>query len=187
MEPDSPQNVTQLLNAWRDGDDEALEKLIPLVYEELHRLAARYMRRERPGHTLQTTALVNEAYCRLIDQREAWQNRAHFYGIAAQLMRRILVDHAKNRLREKRGGGALKISLDDTALVAESQSSQLLLLDDALKRLAELDPKKSRIVELKFFGGLTIEEMAELEELSKRTVEREWRKAKAWLYHAIND
>lgn len=187
MEPDSPQNVTQLLNAWRDGDDEALEKLIPLVYEELHRLAARYMRRERPGHTLQTTALVNEAYCRLIDQKEAWQNRAHFYGIAAQLMRRILVDHARSRLREKRGGAAQKISLDDTALVAESQSSQLLLLDDALKRLAELDPKKSRIVELKFFGGLTIDEMAELEELSKRTVEREWRKAKAWLYHAIND
>ncbi|HEY7160017.1 MAG TPA: ECF-type sigma factor, partial [Acidobacteriota bacterium] len=136
---------------------------------------------------LQTTALVNEAYCRLVDQRDLWQNRAHFYGIAAQLMRRILVDHAKSRLRGKRGGGAQKISLNETAFIPESQSSELIRLDDALKQLSEMDPRKSHIVELKFFGGLTMEEIAEVEQLSLRTTEREWRKAKAWLYDAIND
>src|SRR5262245_9470590 len=130
MEPEPAQKVTQLLNTWREGDNDALEKLIPLVYEGLHRLAARYMRKEYAGHTLQTTALVNEAYCRLIAQREIWQNRAHFYGIAAQLMRRILVDHAKGRLRNKRGGGAQKISLNETALIDQSKSSQLIQLDE---------------------------------------------------------
>lgn len=187
MDADTSQNVTELLKAWRAGDNDALEQLIPLVYEELHRLAARYMRKEYAGHTLQTTALVNEAYCRLIDQRESWQNRAHFYGIAAQLMRRILVDHAKGRLRSKRGGGAQKISLNETALIDQSQSSELIQLDEALQHLAQIDPKKSRIVELKFFGGLTMDEIAEVEKLSLRTTEREWRKAKAWLYHEIND
>jgi RNA polymerase sigma factor (TIGR02999 family) len=187
MNADSSQNVTQLLNAWRDGDNDALEKLIPLVYEELHRLAARYMRKEYAGHTLQTTALVNEAYCRLIDQKGAWQNRGHFYAIAAQLMRRILVDHAKSRLRSKRGGRAEKISLNETAFIPQSESSELIRLDDALKHLAEIDSKKSRIVELKFFGGLRMEEIAEVEQLSKRTTEREWRKAKAWLYNEMND
>ena len=182
----SSKDVTQLLLAWSNGDNEALHRLIPLVYDELHRLAARYMRREDPGHTLQTTALVNEAYCRLIEQKDVrWQNRAHFYGIAAQLMRRILVDHARSKRRAKRGGGAEKISLDETAVIPQPQSSQIILLDDALTRLAQFDPQKSRIVELKFFGGLTTEEIAEVELLSIRMVEREWRKARAWLYDAI--
>jgi len=182
----SSNDVTQLLLAWSNGDKEALNRLIPLVYVELHRLASRYMRRENQGHTLQTTALVNEAYCRLIEQKDVrWQNRAHFYGIAAQLMRRILVDHARSRRRAKRGGGAEKISLDETAVIPQPQSSQIILLDDALTRLAEFDPQKSRIVELKFFGGLTTEEIAEVEKLSIRMVEREWRKARAWLYDAL--
>jgi len=187
MDSVSSHDVTELLKSWRNGNNDALEKLIPLVYEELHRLAARYMRKEDPAHTLQTTALVNEAYCRLIDQKEAWQNRAHFYGIAAQLMRRILVDHARTRTRVKRGQGAHKISLEEATVVLESGSEEIILLDDALKRLAEFDQKKSRIVELKFFGGLTTEEIAEVEQLSVRTVHREWRKAKAWLFHAIKD
>ena len=182
----SSKDVTQLLFAWSNGDKEALHRLIPLVYEELHRLAARYMRKEDPGHTLQATALVNEAYCRLIEQKDVrWQNRAHFYGIAAQLMRRILVDHARSRRRAKRGGGAEKISLDETAVIPQPQSSHIILLDDALTRLAQFDPQKSSIVELKFFGGLTTEEIAEVEQLSIRMIEREWRKARAWLYDAI--
>ena len=182
----SSNDVTQLLLAWSNGDKEALNRLIPLVYVELHRLAARYMRREDPGHTLQTTALVNEAYCRLIEQKDVrWQNRAHFYGISAQLMRRILVDHARSRRRAKRGGAAEKISLDETAVIPQPQSSQMILLDDALTHLAEFDPQKSRIVELKFFGGLTTEEIAEVEQLSIRMIEREWRKARAWLYDAM--
>jgi RNA polymerase sigma factor (TIGR02999 family) len=182
----SPKDVTQLLFAWSNGDKEALNRLIPLVYEELHRLAARYMRRENPGHSLQTTDLVNEAYCRLIEQKDVrWQNRAHFYGISAQMMRRILVDRARSRRRAKRGGAAEKISLDETAVIPQPQSSQIILLDDALTHLAQFDPQKSRIVELKFFGGLTTEEIAEVEQLSIRMVEREWRKARAWLYDAI--
>jgi len=186
MKTVSSKDLTQQLIAWGNGDKEALNKLIPLVYEELHRLAARYMRREDPGHTLQTTALVNEAYCRLVEQKDVrWQNRAHFYGIAAQLMRRILVDHARNRVRAKRGGTAQKISLDETAVIPQPQSPQLILLDDALTHLAEFDPQKSRIVELKFFGGLTTEEIAEVEKISIRRVEREWRKARVWLYDAI--
>ena len=184
----SSKDVTQLLFAWSNGDKEALNMLMPLVYEELHRLAARYMRRENQGHTLQTTALVNEAYCRLIEQKDVrWQNRAHFYGIAAQLMRRILVDHARSRRSAKRGGGAEKISLDETAVVPQPESSQIILLDDALTRLAQFDPQKSRIVELKFFGGLTTEEIAEVEHLSIRMIEREWRKARAWLYDAMQE
>ena len=186
MKTVSSNEVTQLLLAWGNGDKEALNKLIPLVQEELHRLAARHMRREKPGHTLQTTALVNEAYCKLIDQKNVrWQNRAHFFGIAAQLMRRILVDHARGRARVKRGGAAQTISLDETLLIPQTRAAELVSLDDALTRLAKFDLQKSRIVEMRFFGGLSTEEIAEVEQVSTRTIEREWRKAKAWLYHAI--
>lgn len=186
MNTNSSEVITQLLLAWGNGDKEALNKLLPLVHEELRRLASRQMRRERPGHTLQTTALVNEAYCKLVNQKNVrWQNRAHFFGIAAQLMRRILVDHAKGQARAKRGGGLPKISLDDNTLLSPERSAELVVLDEALKRLAEFDPQKSRIVEMKFFGGLTNEEIAEVEQISKRTVIREWRKAKAWLFNEI--
>jgi RNA polymerase sigma factor (TIGR02999 family) len=179
--------ISQLLNAWGNGNQEALEKLLPLVYDELHRLAARYMRGENPGHTLQTSALVNEAYIKLIDQKNVrWQNRAHFFGIAAQLMRRILVDHARKHARAKRGAGAHKLPLNETAIVSKDQTAEFILIDDALKNLAQIDPSKSRIVEMRFFGGLTTEEIAEVEKVSASTVEREWRKAKAWLYREIN-
>ena len=188
MNGPSPMNVTELMLAWGNGDQEALHKLIPLVNEELHRLAARYMRRENPGHTLQTTALVNEAYCKLVDQKNVrWQNRAHFFAIAAQLMRRILIDHARSRLRAKRGGAAQRITLNENALAPVRQAQELISIDDALMRLAHLDPQKSRIVEMKFFGGLTTKEIAEVEKVSTSTVEREWRKAKAWLHHAIQE
>ena len=179
-------NITELILAWGNGDKEAIDQLVPLIYEELHRLAARYMRREHPGHTLQTTALVNEAYCKLIDQKNVqWQNRAHFFGIAAQAMRRILVDHARSRLRLKRGGAVNKISLDESALIPQPEMKELISLDDALTRLAQFDPQKSRIVEMKFFGGLSMDEIAEVEKVSKSTIEREWRKAKAWLHHEV--
>jgi len=172
--------------SWGNGDEEALHKLIPLVEEELHRLAARYMRREKRGHTLQTTALVNEAYCRLIDQKNVrWQNRAHFFAIASSLMRRILLDHAKAHLSAKRGGRMQRITLNDNTLAVDQQAGELVSLDDALTDLAAFDPLKSRIVEMKFFGGLTTEEIAEVEKISKRTIEREWRKAKAWLHAAM--
>ena len=187
MTTPSTQKVTELLLAWRDGDESALEKLAPLVYDELHQLAARYMRRESPGHTLQTSALVNEAFIRLIDQQEVqWQNRAHFFGIAAQLMRRILLDHARSRARAKRGGGVLRVSFDEGAIVSGQRAAELIALDDALNALAAFDSRKSRIVELRFFGGLSNEEVAEVMGMSLRTVEREWRKAKAWLHHAIS-
>lgn len=187
MQTDSQKDLTQLLIAWSEGDQEALNRLMPLVYDELRRLAARQMRRETPGHTLQTTALVNEAYCKLIDQKNVrWQSRVHFFFIASQLMRRILIDHARKRASLKRGGGDLTIVLDESAIIGD-QAPHLLVLDDALKRLTELDPRKGRIVEMKFFGGLNTEEIAEVEQLSTRTVEREWRKAKAWLYDAIQE
>ena len=151
----SSQEVTRLLLAWRDGDQEALERLTPLVYGELRRMAHRYMRRERPDHTLQTSALVNEAYLRLIDcQQVDWQNRAHFFGIAAQIMRRILIDHARNHARAKRGGGLHQVSFEETAVVSEERAAELIALDDALKALAAFDLSKSRIVELRFFGGI---------------------------------
>ena len=186
MKSFSSKNITELILAWGNGDKEAINQLIPLIYSELHRLAARYMRRENAGHTLQTTALVNEAYCKLVDQKNVqWQNRAHFFGIAAQAMRRILVDHARSRSRLKRGGDAKKISLDESALIPQPEVKELISLDDALTRLAQFDPQKSRIVEMKFFGGLSMEEIAEVERVSKSTIEREWRKAKAWLYHEI--
>jgi RNA polymerase sigma-70 factor (ECF subfamily) len=184
---ETPPNVTQLLLAWGDGDKEALDKLLPLVYDQLYRLAARQMRREKPGHTLQTTALVNEAYCKLVDLKSIrWQNRAHFFAIAAQMMRRILIDHAKTRKRAKRGGSPTKLSFDDNAFVSEARAADLISLDEALTRLAKHDPLKSRIVVMKFFAGLNFEEIAEVEKVSTRTIEREWRKARAWLYDAMD-
>lgn len=186
MQVVSSKVVTELLVAWGNGDVDALNRLIPLVYARLHRMAARHMRLERPGHTLQTSALVNEAYCKLVDQRKAtWQNRAQFFCIASQLMRRILVNHAKKRACLKRGGAAQKISLDETAIMPERRSADLILLDDALRRLANFDPKKSRIVEMKFFGGLSTEEIASIEQVSPKTIQREWLKAKVWLSDAI--
>jgi len=187
MAATSPKEVTQLLIDWSNGDQAALDQLIPLVYDELRRLARSYMRRERPGHTLQTSALMHEAYLRLVDQRNVqWQNRAHFFGVAAQLMRRILVDHARSRSRAKRGGKAQIVSLAEPSTIS-AELSEVIAVDQALNGLAELDARKSRIVEMKFFGGLTNEEIAEVLSVTTRTVEREWRKAKAWLYRAISE
>jgi len=181
------QEVTQLLGDWGGGDQGALEKLIPLVQPELHRLAHHYMSRERAGHTLQTTAILNEAYVRMVDDtKPPWQNRTHFVAAAAQLMRRIMVDHARERHSLKRGGDALKVTLDEAALVTETRSEELLALDEALQTLAVQDPRKSQIVELRYFGGLTVEETAEFLKLSHRTIEREWTMAKAWLYRALS-
>ena len=181
------QEVTQLLGDWSSGDKGALEKLIPLVQPELHLLAHHYMSRERPGHTLQTTAILNEAYLRLVDNtKPLWHNRTHFVAVTARLMRRIMVDHARQRHSLKRGGGMLKVSLDEAALVTETRSEELLALDEALERLAGQDARKSQIVELRYFGGLTVEETAEFLKLSQRTVEREWNMAKAWLYRALS-
>ena len=183
----SQKEVTQLLGDWRSGDDRALAKLIPLVQPELHRLAHHYMSRERAGHTLQTTALLDEAYLLLADPtKPSWQNRTHFVAAAAQLMRRIMVDHARARHSLKRGGDMTRVTLDEAALVTDKHSEELLALDDALERLAGLDPRKSQIVELRYFGGLTVEETAEFLKLSQRTVEREWNMAKAWLYRALS-
>ena len=186
MKTPSPTEVSDLLIAWGNGDQEALHKLIPLVYKELHRLAARYMRRESPGHTLQTSALVNEAYLKLVNQKKVqWQNRAHFFGVAAQLMRRILVDHAKTRTRAKRGAGVHNLSLDEAAIVSMDSATEFILIDNALTSLAKIDPHKCRIIEMKIFCGLTTEEIAEVEKVSLSTIEREWRKAKAWLHREI--
>jgi RNA polymerase sigma factor (TIGR02999 family) len=182
-----PLEITQLLLAWSDGDQTALEKLLPLVEKELHRIANRYMRREKPGHTLQTTALVNEAYFRLIDQRGVqWRNRAHFYGIAATLMRRILLNYARDQHREKRGGTAVQVSLSDVAVMSEVKSAELIALDEALERLAAIDERKSRVVELRYFGGLSVEETAEVLKVSPITVIRHWNMAKAWLARELN-
>ena len=181
----SPQEMTQLLTAWSEGDRSALDKLAPLIYAELHHLARRYMRRERPNHTLQTTALVNEAYVRLIDQRTVrWQNRAHFFAIAAQMMRRILIDYARKRASSK-GGGAGKLSLEDAAVLSEERAAELVALDEGLVTLAEIDGRKSKIVELRFFGGLSVEEIANVIGVSPDTITREWRRAKAWLHREI--
>jgi len=188
MAPPSTDNVTLLLLDWSKGDKSALEKLIPLVYDELRRMARQYMRRERPGHTLESTALVNEAYLKLIDcSRVGWQNRAHFFAVAAQLMRRILVDHARSRNYAKRGGGIRKVSLDEAAILSEERASELIAIDNALTSLAAIDPRKSQIVELRFFGGLNLEETAEVLGVSSPTVQREWRKAKAWLYQEVKE
>jgi RNA polymerase sigma-70 factor (ECF subfamily) len=178
--------VSQLLIAWGNGDQSALDRLIPLVYQELHRIAARHMRQENPGHTLQTTGLVNEAYLKLVDQKNMqWQNRAQFFGVAAQLMRRILVDHARKHSRIKRGQGIPKLSLDETAIMSRDKASEFIALDEALNTLSEIDPNKSRIVELRFFAGLNFEEVAEVQKVSSRTIRREWRKAKAWLHQEM--
>lgn len=181
------QNVTQLLIGWSKGDKEALDKLVPLVYDELRRQAARYLRRERVGHTLQTTALIHEAYLRLIDQKNVhWQNRAHFFGIAAQLMRRILVDHARTKKRAKRGGSDVRVSLSEATLQTQAQDLDIVALDEALERLAEIDEQQSRIVELRFFSGLTVEETAEVLSISTATVKRDWSMAKAWLHREVS-
>lgn len=186
--PAEPQEVTQLLVAWSNGDQEALEKLIPMVYRELRRLARNYMNREPAGHTLQTTALVNEAYLRLIEQKDVkWQNRAHFFAISAQMMRRILVGMARSRHADKRGGDAIPVSLDDAMIISEERASELVALDDALTELASLDQRRSRVIELRYFGGLSVEETAEVLKVSPDTVMREWKKAKAWLYSQLNN
>jgi RNA polymerase sigma factor (TIGR02999 family) len=180
-------NITQLLMAWSDGDHAALERLTPMVHQELHRLAARYMAGERSGHVLQTTALVNEAYLRLVDWKNVrWQNRAHFFGLAAQLMRRVLVDAARTRRSGKRGGGALHVSLSEAAEVAAPQCADVVALDDALKRLERFDPRRSRVVELRFFAGLSLEEAAHVLGVSVGTVRRDWSLARAWLHRAIS-
>ena len=178
--------VTQLLLAWNKGDQAALDKLIPLVHVELRRLARNYMRRERTGHTLQTTALINEAYLRLIDQKNVhWQNRAHFFGIAAQLMRRILVDHARTKKRAKRGGSDVRVSFSEATIKAKDQDLDIVALDEALERLAKIDEQQSKIVELRFFSGLTVEETAEVLSISPATVKRDWSMAKAWLHREL--
>jgi RNA polymerase sigma factor (TIGR02999 family) len=184
---DLPNEVTQLLINWSKGDRAALEELIPLVQTELRRLARHYMAREGPDHTLQTSALINEAYIRLIDRHDMpWQNRAHFFGVAAQVMRHILIDHARSYAYAKRGGGARKVPLEEAMMVNEKRAEELVALDDALKKLADLDVRKSRIIELRFFGGLSIEETAEALKISRITVTREWRSAKAWLRREMN-
>ena len=185
MRTDSPKEITRLLVAWGDGDESALEGLTPLVYDELRRLAHHYMSQERPGHALQTTALVNEAYLRLIDWKNVhWQSRAHFFAVSAQLMRRILVDFARSQGYAKRGGGALQVTLDE-ALVSGEKSADIVALDEALRSLAELDERQSKVVELRFFGGLSIEETAEVLKVSEGTVRRDWSLARAWLHREL--
>ncbi|MDQ3255316.1 MAG: sigma-70 family RNA polymerase sigma factor [Acidobacteriota bacterium] len=182
----SQQKVTQLLAAWGDGDQAARDELMPLVYGELRRMARQCLSRERPGHTLQTSALINEAYLRLVDQQDIrWQGRAHFYGIAARLMRQILVDYARRRGYAKRGGDVRRVPLDEAMVVSEERAAEVVALDDALKSLAEIDPRKSQVVELRFFGGLSIEETAVVLGVSEGTVRRDWALAKAWLHNAI--
>jgi len=186
MGPQPGGDVTQLLVNWSNGDQGAAEALMPLVYGELRRLAGSYLRRERADHTLQSTALVHEAFIRLVDQREVhWKSRAHFYGIAAQMIRRILVDHARNRQAGKRGSGAIKLSLDDAHELLIPQELNVLRLDDALNELAALDERQSRVVELRFFTGLSLEETAEVMKLSTATVKREWSSARAWLFREM--
>jgi RNA polymerase sigma factor (TIGR02999 family) len=186
MTPPHTQEVTQLLAKLSNGDRTALDELLPLVYEELRRLADRYLRRERSDHTLQATALVNEAYLRLVDQNVPWQNRAHFFGVAAEMMRRILVDHARSHQAQKRGSGGVKLSLDEAINMSDERATDLISLDEALQALAEFDPQKSRIVELRFFAGLSIEETAKVLGIGTATVIRQWRMAKAWLYHEVS-
>ena len=181
------ENITRLLIELTHGDNAAVDRLLPLIYDELRSLAANYLRRERPDHTLQPTALVHEAYLRLVDQtRVNWQNRAHFFGIAAQMMRRILVDHARKHAADKRGGEVHLFSLDENIDKAIERSDELIALDDALKELAEIDEQKARIVELRYFGGLTVEETAEVLNVTPVTIKRHWRAAKAWLYGQMN-
>jgi RNA polymerase sigma-70 factor, ECF subfamily len=181
------QEITELLLKWSAGDKAALEQLIPIVYPELRRLARRYMRREAAVHTLQTSALINEAYLRLVDQKGIeWQDRAHFFAVAAQVMRHILIDHARSHRYGKRGAGAQHVALDNVAIVSEERAAEFIALDDALTNLAVLDERKTKIVELRFFGGLTVDEIAEVMRISPITVKREWRSAKAWLHLEIS-
>ena len=188
MSTSSTHEVTKLLLAWRQGDETAFDRLIPLVYRELHHLAKRYMRRERAGHTLQTTALVNEAYLHLVDWGNVqWQNRAHFFAVAARVMRQILVDYARGRSSGKRGGQEIHVALDEAAEVPQARSVDLIALDDALQSLARIDLRKSRVVEMRFFAGLTIEEIAEVFKVSSRTVSRDWELAQAWLYREMSN
>jgi RNA polymerase sigma factor (TIGR02999 family) len=187
ISPTTSAEVTNLLIQWGNGDAQALDKLMPLVYEELRTLARQHLRREHPGQTLQTADLVHEAYLKLVNQRRVrWQNRAHFYAIAAQLMRRILVDRARMRKRAKRGGGAAQVSLSQETLMAPEPSFDFVAFDEALEELARIDPRKAKIVELRFFGGLSVDETAEFLDISAATVMRDWRMAKAWLHKALN-
>jgi RNA polymerase sigma factor (TIGR02999 family) len=186
--PRQEHEITQLLAAWREGNQSALDELYPLVYDELHRLARRYMSRERKGHTLQTTALINEAYVRLVDQKNVhWANRSHFFAISAQIMRRILIDHARRHAYAKRGGGARQVSLDETATMTQGDFSEFLRLDEALKSLAQLDPRRSQVVELRYFGGLNNEEIAGVLNISENTVIRDWNMARAWLHRQLTE
>lgn len=186
MEQCPPADVTRLLAEWRAGNEAALERLVPVVYAELRRLAQRYLGRERAEHTLEPTALVHEVYLKLLGQHDVqWQNRAHFFGVSAQLMRRILVDHARARRAAKRGDGQPMVTLDEAVLASAVDDATVVALDDALRRLADIDPAQSRLVELRFFGGLTVEETAEVMEISPRTVKREWAVARAWLYREV--
>jgi RNA polymerase sigma factor (TIGR02999 family) len=181
-----PHEITQLLAEWSEGNQSALDELYPLVYDELHRLARRYMSRERKGHTLQTTALINEAYVRLVDQKNVrWANRSHFFAISAQIMRRILIDHARRHAYAKRGGGAKQVSLEEAAMVAPNQGSELVRLDEALKTLAKMDERRCHVVELRYFGGLSNEEIARVLKVSENTVTRDWNLARAWLYQQL--
>lgn len=186
MNSDQPGDITQILENVRAGDQDAYERLMPLVYAEMRRLAARYLRRERPDHTLQPTALVHEAFLKLVDQRRVdWRNRAHFFGIAAQAMRRILVDHARGVQRQKRGGRERPVPIEDVQIAMAPRSLDVVALDEALNRLGELDEQQSRVVELRFFGGLSIEETAEVLGISSSTVKREWSMARAWLHQEL--
>ncbi len=186
--PTPPHEITQLLVEWSGGSQAALDKLYPLVYEELRRMAHRFMRHERKGHTLQTTALINEAYLRLVDQKNVhWANRSHFFGISSQIMRRILVDHARRYACDKHGGGAQKVMLDEAALVTKERARELLLLDEALNSLAQLDPRRSQVVELRYFGGLNNDEIAALLKISANTVIRDWNMARAWIYQQLTE
>ena len=186
MAAPSQKQITQMLVDWGNGDQAALEKLTPLVYNELHRLARRYMGRERPGHTLQTSALVNEAYIRLIDWKNTeWQNRAHFFAVSAQLMRRILVDFARSRTYAKRGGAARKVPLEEATIVSREKSADLVALNDALDSLAQLNERQGQVIELRFFGGLSLEEIAEVLKVSVGTVRRDWSLARAWLHREL--
>lgn len=187
MSEPASQNVTRLLVQWNKGDPGALEALVPLVYDELRRLARHYLKQEKQNHTLSSTALVHEAYLRLVSQKEVtWQNRAHFFGVASQMMRRILVDHARHHAYAKRGGGAMTLALDDAVATPQRKEIDLVALDDALDSLAKLDERQSRMVELRFFGGLSIEETSEVLGISAPTVKREWASARAWLYREIS-
>ena len=188
MKSPARHQITELLAEWREGNQSALDELYPLVYDELHRLARRYMSRERKDHTLQTTALINEAYVRMVDQKNVnWANRSHFFAISAQIMRRILIDHARRHAYAKRGGGAQQVSLEEVAAIAPEQGRELMRLDEALKSLAERDPRRSQVVELRYFGGLNNEEIAGVLHVSENTVTRDWNMARAWLYQQLTE